>query len=88
VPRRDSLVLFVHGAHLAGWCWLLVMERLGQMGIESHAIDLPFTGYADDVAAVRGRGGDRPRRRGRGPPRGPQLRRAAGGGRRSMAPTT
>jgi hypothetical protein len=53
VPRRDSLVLFVHGAHLAGWCWLLVMDRLGQMGIDSHAIDLPFTGYDDDVAAVR-----------------------------------
>jgi len=53
VPRRDSLVLFVHGAHLAGWCWLLVMDRLGQMGIESDAIDLPFTGYEDDVAAVR-----------------------------------
>jgi len=53
VPRRDSLVLFVHGAHLAGWCWLLVMDRLGQLGIDSQAIDLPFTGYEDDVAAVR-----------------------------------
>jgi len=46
-------VLFVHGAHLAGWCWLLVMDRLGRLGIESQAIDLPFTGYGDDVAAVR-----------------------------------
>jgi Alpha/beta hydrolase family len=53
VPRRDSLVLFVHGAHHAGWCWLLVMDRLAQLGIDSHAIDLPFTGYDDDVAAVR-----------------------------------
>jgi hypothetical protein len=53
VPRRDSLVLFVHGAHHAGWCWLLVMDRLAQAGIESYAIDLPFTGYDDDVAAVR-----------------------------------
>ena len=53
MPRRASLVLFVHGAHLGGWCWLLVMDRLGQLGIESQAIDLPFTGYEDDVAAVR-----------------------------------
>src|SRR5262245_18001068 len=29
------------------------MDRLAQLGIESHAIDLPFTGYDDDVAAVR-----------------------------------
>ena len=53
MPRRGSLVLFVHGAHHAGWCWLLVMDRLAQLGIESHAIDLPFTGYDADVAAVR-----------------------------------
>jgi hypothetical protein len=53
VAEGRSLVLFVHGAHLAGWCWLLVMDRLGRMGIDSHAIDLPFTGYDDDVAAVR-----------------------------------
>ena len=53
-PRdTDTLVLFVHGAHHAGWCWLLVMDRLGQLGIESQAIDLPFTGYGDDAAAVR-----------------------------------
>jgi Alpha/beta hydrolase family len=51
--RGDSLVLFVHGAHHAGWCWLLVMDRLERMGIASHAIDLPFTGYDDDVVAVR-----------------------------------
>jgi Alpha/beta hydrolase family len=63
--RRDSLVLFVHGAHHAGWCWLLVMDRLERLGIASVAIDLPFTGYADDVTAVRraiaaarGRAGD------------------------------
>jgi hypothetical protein len=47
------VVVFVHGANLGGWCWLLVMDRLGRLGIESWAIDLPFTGYADDVACVR-----------------------------------
>lgn len=51
-PSR-SVVLFVHGAHHAGWCWLLVMDHLQRLGIESRAIDLPLTGYADDVAAVR-----------------------------------
>ena len=50
---RASTVLFVHGAHLAGWCWLLVMDQLGRRGIDSHAIDLPLTGYADDVESVR-----------------------------------
>jgi hypothetical protein len=29
------------------------MDRLGRLGIESWAIDLPLTGYADDVACVR-----------------------------------
>ena len=48
-----STVLFVHGAHLHGWCWLLVMDRLATDGIECRAIDLPFTGYADDVRCVR-----------------------------------
>ena len=50
---RATTVLFVHGAHLAGWCWLLVMDQLARLGIESHAIDLPLTGYADDVESVR-----------------------------------
>jgi hypothetical protein len=48
-----STVLFVHGAHLGGWCWLPVMERLASRGIRSEAIDLPFTGYDDDVRSVR-----------------------------------
>ena len=50
---RGSTVLFVHGGHHAGWCWLLVMERLAKCGIRSHAIDLPFTAYEDDVVCVR-----------------------------------
>lgn len=29
------------------------MDRLARLGIASDAIDLPFTGYDDDVAAVR-----------------------------------
>jgi pimeloyl-ACP methyl ester carboxylesterase len=46
-------VLFVHGAHHSGWCWLLVMDQLTAWGFRSCAIDLPLTGYADDVACVR-----------------------------------
>jgi pimeloyl-ACP methyl ester carboxylesterase len=49
----DSTVLLVHGAHLAGWCWLLVVEQLARCGIRAHAVDLPFTGYVDDVRHVR-----------------------------------
>jgi Alpha/beta hydrolase family len=46
-------VLFVHGAHLGGWCWLLVMDELAKRGIRSRAVDLPFSGFGDDVACVR-----------------------------------
>ncbi len=46
-------MLFVHGAHLGGWCWLLVMDELAKRGIRSRAIDLPFSGFGDDVACVR-----------------------------------
>ena len=46
-------VLFVHGAHHAGWCWLPMMDALDGAGIDSQAIDLPLTGYGDDVACVR-----------------------------------
>ena len=46
-------MLFVHGAHLGGWCWLLVMDELAQRGIRSRAVDLPFSGFGDDVVCVR-----------------------------------
>jgi pimeloyl-ACP methyl ester carboxylesterase len=46
-------VLFVHGAHLGDWCWLLVMDELAKRGIRSRAVDLPFSGFDDDVACVR-----------------------------------
>ena len=76
MPRSDaSTVLFVHGAHMEGWCWLLVMDQLARDGIDCRSIDLPFTGYRDDVCAsgVRSRGaGTR-----RGPRRLPQLCRSA-----------
>ena len=49
----ESTILFVHGAHLAGWCWLLVMDRLSRRGFTSAAVDLPLTEFDDDVRCVR-----------------------------------
>lgn len=49
----DSSVLFVHGSFFRGWTWMPVIERLAKTGIESYALDLPFTSLADDVACVR-----------------------------------
>ncbi len=48
-----STVLFVHGAHLHGWCWLMVMDCLARDGVACRSVDLPFTGYVDDVRCVR-----------------------------------
>lgn len=53
VDPPASTVLLVHGAHHAGWCWLLVMDHLARRGIGSQAVELPLTGYRDDVDCVR-----------------------------------
>jgi len=47
------LILFVHGANHDGWCWAPVLERLDRVGVAGRAIDLPFTSFEDDTAAVR-----------------------------------
>ncbi|WP_234323916.1 esterase/lipase family protein, partial [Streptomyces sp. NRRL S-481] len=49
----DPLILFVHGANHDGWCWAPVLERLDRVGVAGRAIDLPFTSFEDDTAAVR-----------------------------------
>lgn len=46
-------VLFVHGAHFSGWCWLPVIERLAQRGVHASAVELPFVSFADDVDYLR-----------------------------------
>lgn len=46
-------ILFVHGSFFSGWTWVPVIERLSRHGVNCHAIELPFTSLADDVAAVR-----------------------------------
>lgn len=49
----SSSVLFVHGSFLPSLTWVPVMERLSARGLDSHAIDLPFTSLADDVAVLQ-----------------------------------
>lgn len=46
-------ILFVHGSFFSGWTWVPVIERLSRSGVDCHAIELPFTSLADDVAAVQ-----------------------------------
>lgn len=46
-------ILFVHGSFFSGWTWVPVIERISRHGVDCHAIELPFTSLADDVAAVR-----------------------------------
>lgn len=48
-----SSILFVHGSFFSGWTWIPVIERLSRSGVNCHAIELPFTSLADDVAAVK-----------------------------------
>lgn len=49
---QPARALLVPGAHMGAWCWLPVLERLDRAGVPAEAIDLPFSGFADDVAAV------------------------------------
>ncbi len=46
-------VVLVHGAWHGAWCWDGVVAQLDQLGVQSVAVELPFTGFADDVAAAR-----------------------------------
>jgi len=47
---RGSTVLFVHGAHLAGWCWLLVIDELARSGIAPSRRRLLLTLLDGDAA--------------------------------------
>ena len=48
-----SSILFVHGSFFTPWTWIPLIERLSRLGVDCHAIELPFTSLADDVAVVR-----------------------------------
>jgi pimeloyl-ACP methyl ester carboxylesterase len=45
-------IVLVHGAWHGAWCWEPVQADLGDRGIESIAVHLPFTGLADDATTV------------------------------------
>jgi pimeloyl-ACP methyl ester carboxylesterase len=45
-------VILVHGAWHGAWCWDQVCQLLSDAGIPTLTVDLPFTGYEDDVQAV------------------------------------
>lgn len=53
-----SSILFVHGSFFSAWTWVPVIERLSRRGLECHALELPFTSLADDVAVLRSRVGE------------------------------
>jgi pimeloyl-ACP methyl ester carboxylesterase len=46
-------VVLVHGAWHGAWCWDGVVAQLDQLGVPYEAVQLPHTGFADDVAAAR-----------------------------------
>jgi pimeloyl-ACP methyl ester carboxylesterase len=46
-------VVLVHGAYADGSCWLDVIQRLQQAGLNATAVQNPLTSLADDAAATR-----------------------------------
>ena len=46
-------VLLVHGAWHGSWCWEIVQNGLIENGVDTHSVNLPFTGVEDDISAVR-----------------------------------
>jgi len=46
-------LLLVHGAWHGAWCWQPVITRLSQAGVRAAAVELPFTSFEDDVAAIQ-----------------------------------
>jgi len=46
-------VVLVHGAWHGAWAWDGVVRELARHGVDSEAVELPFTDFPDDVAAAR-----------------------------------
>ncbi len=46
-------VILVHGAFHGSWCWERVVPLVRNAGVPVSTVDLPFTGFPDDVDAVR-----------------------------------
>ncbi|MCH1513045.1 MAG: alpha/beta hydrolase [Acidimicrobiales bacterium] len=45
-------VILVHGAWHGAWCWDQVCQLLSDADVPAMTVNLPFTGYEDDVQAV------------------------------------
>jgi pimeloyl-ACP methyl ester carboxylesterase len=46
-------VVLVHGAWHGAWCWDGVLAELHDRAVVAVAVELPFSGFTDDVAAAR-----------------------------------
>lgn len=46
-------IVLIHGAWHGAWCWDSVLAELRESEIDAVAVELPFTGFADDVDVVR-----------------------------------
>ena len=49
----ESSVLFVHGSFFSSWCWLPVIERLSQRGLDCYGVDLPFISLKEDTRVLQ-----------------------------------
>ena len=45
--------VLVHGAWHGAWCWDALVRELSDRGVPAVAVELPLTGFRDDVATVR-----------------------------------
>jgi pimeloyl-ACP methyl ester carboxylesterase len=45
--------VLVHGAWHGRWCWDGVVAELDRRGVPAIAVELPFTGFDDDVSVAR-----------------------------------
>ena len=49
---RQACLLLVHGGFHGAWCWERLIVSLTERDVRVEAIEMPFTSFADDVAAV------------------------------------
>jgi pimeloyl-ACP methyl ester carboxylesterase len=53
ISRRREMVVLVHGAWHGAWCWDAVVKELSDRGVPAAAVELPLTGFRNDVAVAR-----------------------------------
>ncbi len=49
----SASIVLIHGAWHRAACWHKIVAGLAERGITAHAVELPFEGFATDVAAAR-----------------------------------